>query len=381
MYARAIACFLALCLLPTLPEAPTTVPGFPDAHESPPADWDGPVFHLSQNYPQHLPPPEVLPWKAYDFRTQPLEYIGSLLEYAFEGNEDIGWQVQRNPVRKWYHVPWMQAGDDGREFVHGLTRERDSRPQDLGPRQIRRVQTWAVGMYNPVGGYTIGRVWRDPRAPDPAAAAFPEGTVSVKLLFTQASEDEAPYLKGAPVWQANIQDTTGSRRVQDVRLLQVDMAVRDARADSTTGWVFGTFIYNADVKAKTPWRHLVPIGVMWGNDPGVTPADTARQALKETWINPQARSLVRLGWAGRVGGPTDNPRSSCLSCHSTAQVPFVRRTAPDKSQPDAEKLTWFRNVRAGSPFESEGRSLDYSLSLAVAIEDFLQAQEARPKPK
>jgi hypothetical protein len=369
-------------LLPSFTDLPVSKPRFPDAHEKPPADWKGPVFQLSQDYPPLLPPPETYPWKAFDFRTQPLEYVWSVYNYACEGNLEVDWRVKSNKARAWYHVPWMHDGEDGREFIHGLTRERDSRPGDLSAQQLRRVQTWAVSLYNPPGGYTVGRVWRDPNAPDPTAAAFPEGTVSIKLLFTQATETEVPYLKGSPVWQAHVTDTTGSRSVCDMRLLQVDVAVRDSRADSTTGWVFGTFIYNGDLTAETPWKRVVPIGLMWGNDPGVAPSDTGSHALRETWINPEARPLVHtIGWAGRLGGPTDNPRSSCLSCHSTAQVPFRKRAVPDKSQPDADKLTYFRNVRAGTPFDSGAQSLDYSLQLAVGIDDFLRAQEAEAKKK
>jgi hypothetical protein len=46
-------------------------------------------------------------------------------------------------------------------------------------------------MYNPLGGWTIGRVWEDPNDPDASKANFPEGTVAVKPLFVEVREKSA----------------------------------------------------------------------------------------------------------------------------------------------------------------------------------------------
>ena len=45
-------------------------------------------------------------------------------------------------------------------------------------------------------------------------------------------------------------------------------------------------------------------------------------AYRETLISGKAPGYARnhLGWLGRVNGPVDNPASSCLSCHGTAQT-------------------------------------------------------------
>ncbi len=40
-----------------------------------------------------------------------------------------------------------------------------------------------------------GQVWKNETAPDPAKAQFPQGTVSCKLLFTNAPLTQVPYLK------------------------------------------------------------------------------------------------------------------------------------------------------------------------------------------
>ena len=93
---------------------------FPDAREKPPAGWAGPVFKLSQDYPATKPPAEPRPWKAIDYKTKPAEYLTALRDYCYEGNIQVDWRGQDNAVRKWFHVPWMDTGPKGREFIHGM---------------------------------------------------------------------------------------------------------------------------------------------------------------------------------------------------------------------------------------------------------------------
>src|SRR4030095_15021635 len=71
---------------------PPPVFNFPSARDNPPAGWTGPVFQLSQDYPTAAPAPETLPWKAFDFKTQPMQYINALLEYGLEGNIEVDFQ-------------------------------------------------------------------------------------------------------------------------------------------------------------------------------------------------------------------------------------------------------------------------------------------------
>ena len=68
-----------------------------------------------------------------------------VLAYCLEGNTGIDFKVQNNTVRHWYHAPWLHYGANGREWHHGLTGERQSRPGDdrhgagrLRLRQARR---------------------------------------------------------------------------------------------------------------------------------------------------------------------------------------------------------------------------------------------------
>jgi hypothetical protein len=359
---------------------------FPDSRDKPLAGWSGPVFQLSQDYPSEKPTAEEYPWKKWDFKTQWKEYMRSVLDYCLEGNTEVDWVVQHNKVRRWYHAPWMHWGRNGREFIHGLTYEREARPGELSQRQTSVFQNWAVGIYNGPGGYVIGKVWKDAENPDLESARFPDGTVSIKLLFTQAPVDQVPYLKASKEWDAYIYLTTtippdaqGSRMVASLRLLQVDLAVRDSRADETTGWVFGTFTYNGEINGRTPYDRLVPVGLMWGNDPRVTVAMVRNgTTLKETRINPSTDlPFQHLGWAGRLNGPVDNPISSCLSCHSCAQWPAADPIVPPRTaKPDAiEWMRWFRNIRADEPFTNGSRSLGYSLQLAVGIQNFYAWRE------
>jgi hypothetical protein len=205
------------------------------------------VFKLRQDYPATKPAVGSKPWKAFDFKTQSIQYLKSVLAYCIEGNVDVDFQLEKNTIRNWYHAPWLHTTNNGREFVHGLTGERSSKPRELDPNQNNTFANWAVGMYNAPGGFVIGQVWKDPNSPNPAKAIFPDSAVSCKLLFTTAPVSQVPYLQNSLEWQADVSTSSGgARSVQTVRLLQVDVAARESRANATTGWVFGTFVYDGN---------------------------------------------------------------------------------------------------------------------------------------
>ncbi len=357
--------------------------------EEVPAGWSGPIFHLSHDYPVSKPPPPAggYPWKQFDFRTQPAHYAQAVLNYGRSDleSEQIDWDPTKLAVPTWFHTPWMASGtqrERGREFIHGLTVERVGRLSELvqGGSTSRRFQNLAVGLYNDVGAWTIGRVWADPAAPDLSKAAFEDGAMSIKLLFTQATETDVPYLTNSKEWMANLFDPAQNRRVpQTLRLLQVDIAVRESDNDDLTGWVFGTFVYNGDLPGDSPFDRLTPVGLMWGNDPALVP--DSGQSPVQGWINPNTGTYQHLGWAGRLNGPVDNPASSCLSCHSTAQAPQMENMTPSPATlSNLEKLRWFRNIRAGAPFADGAPSLDYSLQMAVAYQNWSAWRETAEEP-
>jgi|SRR5579862_9389379 len=350
---------------------------FPSSKDQPPEGWTGPVFQLRQDYPATKPPAGPKPWKSFNFKTQPAKYLQAVLNYCEEGNVAVDWQLEKNTVRNWYHAPWLHTSANGREYVHGLTGERSSKKHELAPTQTDSFANWAVGFYNAPGGYVIGQVWKNPSAPNPSAANFPDGTVACKLLFTTATVEQVPYLKNDFEWQADVSTKSGGpRSIQPVRLLQVDVAVRDSRANSTTGWVFGTFVYDGNATGATPWDRLEPVGLMWGNDPTVTEATkTETTKLTQTWINPDMGPAQHLGRAGRLNGPVDNPKSSCLSCHSTAESPANPDNYPTNND---DAMNWFRNIKANEAFTSGRTSLGYSLQLALGIQRSNTLPEVAP---
>jgi hypothetical protein len=222
-----------------------------------------------------------------------------------------------------------------------------------------------------------------PRRTEPECREVSGGAVSVKLIFTEAPVSQVPYLAGSVEWQADINRSRNTNPRPTLRLLQVDVAVRDSRAASTTGWVFGTFVYDGNAPGATPWDRLVPVGLMWGNDP--TRVGTS-QALQQTKINAGLQIPQHLGFEKRLNGPVDNPRSSCLSCHSTAQVQTdlsrpTRAAIPPAGATAATLRLYFRNIKSGTPFDSNALALDYSLQLQNGIANWAQTEGPSSSPQ
>jgi len=116
--------------------------------------------------------------------------------------------------------------------------------------------------------------------------------------------------------------------------------------------------------------------------------------LNETWTNPAGplpglppAFADHLGRAGRLIGPVDDPVSSCLSCHSTAEAD-PSRVGNSSAYPGAATkppqfdggcpMAWFRDLPSGTPFghalacpadtSTAGLvSLDYSLQVSEGV--------------
>lgn len=425
---------------------------FPDWVSPSPPPAGTPTFQLSQGYPLGVPifeeteggepqivrwdpfPPSTSvaesPWLAHDFHV-PAEreaYVNALRDYILEGNVEVDFDVGRNKVRSWYHVPMMTSdGFSRREPYKGLTRERNINDTDHKWLANGKgdLGAYAVGMYNWLGGYTIGQVFHDPdpKLADPSKAKFIPGAVVFKLLFAEYDDtgnriDPDPFDE-APEW--DIQDGSSQTvALKKVRLLQVDVAVRDDRA-AETGWVFATFVYDETMTGLVPWRRLRAVGLQWGNDADVTAANVG--TLDESWLGPGVPDILMredkqpFGLNGRLNGPVDNPNSACMSCHGTAQVvttevvdpnapPAEQRAGkarfrgavlvPPSNCAPADKMTWFRNVGPVVAFgvmNQGGRgclvaspaiatpplhSVDYSLQLADALEESLYMRVPNP---
>lgn len=379
-----------------------------DRMELPPTDWRGPVFQPRFDFPRTTHR-EAHPWSTVSFRKEPERYLGLLLAYALEGQDRADWQLAKNRTRRWYHVPWLGPGPAGREFIHGLTRVRDFGPGELSPTQAACRQNWTLAFYNDLGGAVLGKIWgQGRRDPNLTALPFPEGTVAVKLVFTEATPADDPKLAGAPELRANIHadfdprdaacasltDASGkaAQRVpQTLRLIQVDLAVRENRASYKTGWVYGSFRYDGAMPGSDPWTKLTPLGLMWGNDPQLSDSDAAKGTKPRQSIVFEAGK--GFGRGGRMNGIADEPASACSSCHMAAQWPTV---APMKAPANwADAKCWFRNLDArytfGFPPGLNGgcgdptalktvRSLDFSLQLAIALRNWSVERARSEKP-
>ncbi|MFM9862871.1 MAG: hypothetical protein ACKVRO_04625 [Micropepsaceae bacterium] len=387
--------FAALLLLACLGSAAA---GPLDRIETTPPGWRGPVFEPSYAFPKTVRA-EPHPWDTISFRKEPERYLRLLLNYALEGQDRVDWRLAHNKTRRWYHVPWLGPGSTGREFIHGLTRARDFAPGEMSSTQTSCRQNWGLAFYNDVGGVVLGKMWgRGARDPNLDALPFPEGTVAVKLVFTEATADDDPKLAGAPELAANVHvdlqpgdeacataaDANGKpaqRAPKTLRLIQVDLAVRENRASYKTGWVFGSFRYDGSLPGTDPWTKLVPLGLMWGNDPQLSDANAAAGAKpRQSIIFPAGQGFGR---GGRMNGIADDRASACSSCHMAAQWPTVARMTAPANWADAK--CWFRNLDARYTFGfppgqgsgcgdpdalSKVRALDFSLQLTIALRNW-----------
>jgi hypothetical protein len=364
---------------------------FPDAHEAPPPGWKGKVFKLRTDYPRNHVMPTGEKFLKIDFRKNPEAYMNAVLDYCLEGNISTDFDVFKNKQRNWYHVPWLHWGPAGREFINGFTVELPAPPGKLGPNQKKTAQNISIGFYNDVAAYTIGQVWGS-TTPNIRSIKFDEGAVTFKTLHVTATADELPFLKGSPTYLAYIPVNPGGftdegefvppsadRMYGYLRLFQIDIGVRDKRADDGTGWVFGTFVYDGTRPGNNPWKKLVPVGLHWGNSPGVTP--TNGKPLTQQWINPNMqlfawRQHPGMGYAGRMNGPLDNPESACLSCHGTGQMLKAAPLVPLPNVSAAARMKYFDNVKAGKKFLADGGpSTDYSLQMSMSVDNYQEWQK------
>lgn len=397
------------------------LPAFPDfGHMPGPDEYQGRVFKLKQDFPVARPPIDAAVQRILkiDYKKDWKAYIMAVRDYIYEGNiEDRpvseAFYLEDNKVRPWYHVPWQHYGPLGREGTHGLTKEGPLPPFTLSPSQGSLWQTFAVGFYNRQGGWAIGKVWADPQHPNLAAlkqVGFPEGTVVGKVLFTTAPVSQVPYLTAPIEWnayttkcfaydkQAKAGDPAAdpacdkTREMTAVRFIQMDVMVRDSRARETGGWVFGTFVYNGNLANPNMWKNAVPVGLQWGNDPDVRSHSESNPAPTVTKFNPDLKQVainrspdmppMHLGWGLRLNGPADNTKSSCMSCHSTAQYPAISPILPAFAKVNGKEVTpesakwmdWFRNIECNQPFDQQATSTDYSLQLALSIQNFVAAK-------
>lgn len=335
--------------------------------------------------------PADKPWEQIDFAVDPEGYLNSILTTVTPAFKMSSRRLVATDEHQWWATLWLDYTTSGREPLMGLTKERGPDAGDLSPWSADTYQVWAVGFYNAAGASSLADVFADPCEPVvPAGLTFPDGTASVKFLFTDADPHAVSYLHMAPEYDAFIDPpgappSVSGRVKRTVRLLQVDVAVKDP--DAVTGWVFGTFGWVGPTKGDGLFDNLVPVSLQWGNDPKVY----SQAGVTQSWVNP-AMAGVMYGWAdrptlgymGRANGPADNIRSSCLSCHAAARAPrsqlgllgfnFDMAEVTDPARVKSHVDTWFENIVGGELFDppptgdsQQVIALDYSLQLEASI--------------
>jgi hypothetical protein len=355
--------------------------------------------------------PKVHAWEGIDFRTEWQSYMAAVLAEV----QAAGLKIQSNDLvmdnaAEWWIAPWMDYGPFGREARLGLTKERGPDEGDLSPTSPRGAQVWAIGFYNREGAKGLHDVFLDPCNPSRPATGwtFPAKTVSFKLLFIDTSAVQVPYLQGAPTVTAYIDPpgtasadaSIGDRELRVLKLLQLDVAIRDPRAP--LGWVFGTFVWQNNQSGL--YGDLTPVGLMWGNDPAASANTFAGFAeLPSTRLNQELAGIIWQGdepwpqrpwpgFQGRLNGPADNLRSSCMSCHALAQWPrsrilgilprpsadYTLQALANPARRELLRAKWMRDTQSGQltdPTEASASGsnwggatpLDYSLQLEASF--------------
>jgi hypothetical protein len=367
--------------------------------------YDGPLFVLSHDYPttvnpvvnpswqQALKGQSIGPSNVFAYMDSLKSYVAPNVTPFFTNNK--AWTAAKYG---WYNEPWLGSQ---REAILGSYLG-NGNPANMFKTLKEDEAGYALVLYDATSAYTVGQIWgktgqKVNLAND--AAQFKEGSVIVKLAFSNINYPNWPVMQGAQTF--SIYDTIATRenpnkgyQMRKVSFFQMDVIVKDSKTSPKTGWVYSTFVYDKDVKGNF-WDQMVPLGAMWGNDPDVnSPITPPYPALSETVINPAAPaySTETLGWGGRLSGPNDGavaPQavdintgrvynnlalSSCMSCHSPAQDTFKSFLLPSPSFPvdtlfvytpgSPEWKRWFRDDYGNVPFDAGQVAMDYDLVMA-----------------
>lgn len=300
-----------------------------------------PRFSLRADY-ENAQAGEVLPWKNADVTTEAgalkLAYI--LQKYIYENmanqdlkNPDMNFDATKNSKRYFCHTPWLNVGPSGREGIHGLTKERDLKPSTT--MDVYSAATpgsdWGVAYYNSPACKTINAVYGSKSKPLAStnynAAIFENGSFAAKLLFTTADFHE---IKGAYKWNANVSDGGSNfRSIKPIRHIQMDITVRDTSIKGSNPalnhWIMYTYYYDPGfdfdreyktVVGENPLKSIpgIPASLLKMRPMGVQ-LGFGKPSTKESVIFAGAQTN---GVEGRLNGPADNNKSSCLGCHGTA---------------------------------------------------------------
>ncbi|MGZ3689995.1 MAG: hypothetical protein ACXVAX_00740 [Pseudobdellovibrio sp.] len=337
-----------------------------------------PRFKLRADYDQMKPQPETRPWKGMDIRGEAngIKFAQTVLDYFLDslGQDDqnannnfIAQNIKPNQTQ-WCHMPWLNVGDSGREMIHGLTKERDLGASAIYPdaasTQDKEGSDWGIGFYNDIACVSANQIFgslpgKALAAPDFTKAQFPDGSVSVKVLFTTANLDA---LNGSFKWNANVSlPKSTSRRLREVKMIQIDVAVKDSTLigtrKETDGWMMTTFYYDASYVSTSRHKYkgalagllkMRPIGIQTGFDPSTS------LIFKDSKTNSSNNQFYGAN-PQLMNGPADNPQASCLSCHGSAGTTV-------KMVPGVKDDSGYSQIK--------NKGLDFSQQLALAKRNY-----------
>lgn len=396
----------------------------------PASQYSGPMFQLSHGWPARpLPPMANPPWSraiggGLINKTNAAAYVAALKQYVSANARQLILDYQNWDAAKahWYNEPWLGSI---RESIHGTYSAGQFGPEVFpGTGLTTTFDTHVLTYYDERAAYSLYKVWKaEANNPDIKTEnfQFDEGSVIVKAAMFVSDDpnhqtDWWPVTKGAAEWPLYLaipESSPGPTAVLKSYVMQFDIIVKDSVSAPKTGWVFATLVYDANA-AGDAWDKMVPLGVMWGNDPDVNSALVPPPPLNENWINPAAPtySTQTLGWGGRLSGPNDGARNdiqvgtavlknapdlSCMSCHSPAEwqpaqhkdlsfllpsYPNPNPGPPYKTCPDgkpndpyicspapgsADWFRWFQNRNGTQPFDPDSGSIATDFDMVFAF--------------
>jgi hypothetical protein len=372
-----------------------------------------PTFKIRANYGEFKPTDKSRPWvgKVGDIRlpgeAEKLSQI--ILDYFLDSLLIDSKNIENNLIAQnsaagksqWCHMPWLNVGEAGRESIHGLTKERDMEPTALYPEtqsfSFKKTggSDWGIGFYNDIACASLNKVFGnytgttiekpnpeffqksslDQSSGELRNNLFPDGSASVKVLFTTA---DLIALKNSFTWTANTSLPKQTQRgLRPMRLVQIDVAIKDSKIVGTSpdadNWLMLTFYFDetttdnyffANSKLKkdprfvktglSPFLKMRPIGVQFGFDPSTS------RIFKGSMTNTTTNEFHGVK-PNLLNGPADNPTSSCLSCHGAAGT-------KTRMVPGVKDYAHYKNIRRTG-------TLDFSMQLAFAKRNY----ETRPQ--
>lgn len=327
-----------------------------------------PRFELKTDFDRAKIASDDRPWKGMDISQEAGAFAFSEMVQAhfYEGmaNQDKNPEKNFNASRSqryWCHMPWLNQGTSQREAIHGLTKELDLSASPIYP-DATPGSDWGVAYFNANACGTLEKIFGSTRLglhnpPKWEKSRFSDGAMSVKILFTTA---DFKALEGAYTWNANVSlPKETAREIRPVRHVQMDIAVRDATLKGVIGknfdWVMTSYYYDKTYNPApdSPLRrirnlpesllHMRPIGTQVGFD------------KEDSIIFAGAKTNQS---EGKLNGPADNPRSTCLGCHATAGTKI--RMAPGV----------ITNLQFQKDVAPVNTHLDYGQQVALAKRNF-----------